>query len=103
MPGPQLDLWSLRWAGAQARVAARRGNARVAREQIAIFKSLLDKGTNPDQQPQYRSLVGYVDFYSKDFRGRLPSFRKPTRTIRSSLRCSPRPTRKLATNPKPSV
>ena len=76
MPGPQLDLWGLRWAGAQARVAARRGNARVAREQIAIFKSLLDKGTNPDQQPQYRSLVGYVDFYSKDFRGAVAELQK---------------------------
>jgi len=76
MPGPQLDLWGLRWADAQARVAARRGNGRVAREQIAIFKSLLDKGTNPDQQPQYRSLLGYVDFYSKDFRGAVAELQK---------------------------
>src|SRR5712692_454708 len=53
LPGDQVDLWDLRWAHAQARIAARKGNAREARKQMAIVKSLIDKGTNPEQQIQY--------------------------------------------------
>jgi tetratricopeptide (TPR) repeat protein len=76
MPEVQLDLWALRWAHAQARIAARRGNAQVARNQSAIMKSLLDKGTNPDQQVQYQYLVGYVDFHLKDYAGAIAELQK---------------------------
>jgi tetratricopeptide (TPR) repeat protein len=69
LPPDQVDLWDLRWAHAQARIAARRGNAAEARKQMAVVKELLDKGTNPDQQIQYPYLAGYVALYLKDYRG----------------------------------
>ncbi len=62
------DLATLRWAHAQARIAIRRGNAPEARKQTAVVKSLLDKGTNADQQIQYPYLTGYVAFYAKDYK-----------------------------------
>jgi len=63
----QLDLWNMRWAHAQARIAARKGNAAEARKQIAAVKALLDKGTSEDQQIQYPYLAGYVALYLKDY------------------------------------
>jgi tetratricopeptide (TPR) repeat protein len=71
LPADQADLWDLRWAHAQARIAARKGNAADAHTQTAIVKGLLDKGTNPDQQIQYPYLVGYVALYLKDYRGAI--------------------------------
>jgi tetratricopeptide (TPR) repeat protein len=69
LPPDQADLWDLRWAHAQARVAARKGRAAEARTQTAVVKQLLDKGTNPDQQIQYPYLEGYVALYLKDYPG----------------------------------
>jgi tetratricopeptide (TPR) repeat protein len=66
LPADQIDLWDLRWAHAQARIAARRGNAAEARKQMAAVKTLLDKGTNPEQQIQYPYLAGYVALYLKN-------------------------------------
>ena len=71
LPADQADLWDLRWAHAQARIAARKGNAAEARKQMAIVKGLLDKGTNPDQQIQYPYLAGYVALHLKDYRGAI--------------------------------
>lgn len=62
------DLAAMRWAHAQARIAIRRGNRAEAQRQTAVVKSLLDKGTNPDQQIQYPHLTGYVAFYVSDFK-----------------------------------
>jgi hypothetical protein len=62
------DLAELRWAHAQARVAIRKGNIAEARRHEAAVKSLLDKGTNPDQVIQYPYLSGYIALYAKDFR-----------------------------------
>ena len=56
----QSDLWQMRWLNAQARIAARRGNAAGARTHAAAMKTLLDKGENTNEQPQYRYLLGYV-------------------------------------------
>ncbi len=50
----QVDLADMRWAHAQARIAARRGEAREARRQEAEVKRLLDKGGNDDQRSQYQ-------------------------------------------------
>ena len=61
------DLAAMRWAHAQARLAIRRGNRAEAQKQTALVKSLLDKGTNPDQQIQYPHLTGYIAFYSKEY------------------------------------
>src|SRR5947199_5284038 len=44
LPADQIDLWNLRWAHAQARIAARRGREQEARSHAATVKSLLDKG-----------------------------------------------------------
>ena len=62
------DLAALRWAHAQARIAIRRGDRVEAQKQTAVVKSLLDKGTNPDQRVQYPHLTGYVAFYEKDYK-----------------------------------
>ena len=72
----QIDLWNLRWAHAQARIAARKGNAQEARQQTAAVRALLDKGTNQDQQIQYPYLVGYVDLYLKDYQGAIAELQK---------------------------
>jgi len=72
----QIDLWDLRWAHAQARIAARRHKADEARRQIAVVKSLLDKGTNEDQQIQLPYLVGYVDLFLNDYQGAIAELQK---------------------------
>ena len=41
-----------------------------------MVKALLDKGTNADQQIQYPYLVGYVDFYLKDYAGAIAGLQK---------------------------
>jgi tetratricopeptide (TPR) repeat protein len=76
MSGAQIDLADLRWAHAQARIAARRGNAASARAQIAAVTRLLDKGTNDDQRIQLPYLVGYVDLFLKDYPGALAALRQ---------------------------
>ena len=55
------------WSHAQARMAARRGDAAGARAHTANVKAILDKGTNEEQRPQYPYLVGYVDLFLKDY------------------------------------
>jgi Flp pilus assembly protein TadD len=62
------DLAALRWAHAQARIAIRQGNRVEAQKQTAVVKSLIDKGTNPDQRIQYPHLTGYVAFYEQDYK-----------------------------------
>ena len=100
LPGAELDLSALRWAHAQARAAARRGNARVAREQSAIVKALLDKGTNPDQQVQYPYLVGSVDFYLKDYTGAIAELRKADQSDPFVLTLLAQAYEKIGDNPK---
>jgi tetratricopeptide (TPR) repeat protein len=65
------DLADLRCAHAQARIAIRRGDRAAAQRYTAAVKSLVDKGTNPDQRVQYPYLAGYVAFYSKDYKKAL--------------------------------
>jgi tetratricopeptide (TPR) repeat protein len=62
-PAAQIDLADMRWAHAQARIAARRGREKDARQREAMAKHLLDKGGNEDQRIQYAYLRGYVEFY----------------------------------------
>jgi tetratricopeptide (TPR) repeat protein len=71
MSGAQVDLADLRWAHAQARIAARRGNSATARAQMAAVSRLLDKGTNDDQRIQLPYLAGYVDLFLKDYSGAI--------------------------------
>ena len=70
------DLWEFRWEHAQARIAARRGNQAEAQKHIAAAKTVLDKGTNPEQQPFFPYLEGYVAFYAADYKAALQDFLK---------------------------
>jgi tetratricopeptide (TPR) repeat protein len=76
----EIDLAALRWAHAQARIAARRGNAAEARRQEAAVKALVDKGTNADQQVQYAYLIGYDAFYLKDYPKAIAALRMADET-----------------------
>jgi len=58
----ETDLAEFRWAHAEARIAARRGDEPAARAAEARARAALDAGTNPDQQIQYPYLAGYVAF-----------------------------------------
>jgi Flp pilus assembly protein TadD len=66
-PPALQDLFNMRWAHAQARIAARRGDAATARSQMAAAKAILDKGTNPEENIQYPYLAGYVALYLKNY------------------------------------
>ena len=70
------DLWQFRWEHAQARLAARRGQAEQARKHVAAAKTVLDKGTNPEQAPFFPYLVGYVAFYTGDMATAIAELQK---------------------------
>ncbi|MBI1750220.1 MAG: tetratricopeptide repeat protein [Acidobacteria bacterium] len=72
----RVDLWEFRWAHAQARIAARRGNAAEAQKHVAAAKAALDKGTNPTQAVFFPYLVGYVAFYRGDTKTALEELQK---------------------------
>jgi tetratricopeptide (TPR) repeat protein len=76
LPGPLVDLFELRWSHAQARIAARRGNAADARRHVAAVRAILDKNTNPDEESQYPYLVGYVELALKNAAAALPELQK---------------------------
>ena len=59
-------LWMFRWESAQARIAARRGNADDAKQHMAAAKTALDNANNPEQMKFYPYLTGYVAFYTGD-------------------------------------
>jgi tetratricopeptide (TPR) repeat protein len=65
------DLWEFRWEHAQARIAARRGNQAEAQKHVALAKTILDKGTNPEQAQFLPYLQGYVAFYAGDYKTAL--------------------------------
>jgi tetratricopeptide (TPR) repeat protein len=68
LPASQSALWDLRWHHALGRIAARRGNRAAALKHAAEVRALLDKGGNDNQRPSYPYLVGYIEFFSKDYR-----------------------------------
>lgn len=68
LPASEADLWDMRWAHAQARIAARRGRATDANRQVAVVKALLDKGGNDNERDQFPYVSGYVKFYLKDYK-----------------------------------
>jgi tetratricopeptide (TPR) repeat protein len=70
------DLWEFRWEHAQARIAARRGNQSEAQKHVAAAKSILDKGTNPEQAQFLPYLQGYVAFYAGDYKVALEDLLK---------------------------
>ena len=70
------DLWEFRWEHAQARIAARRGNQAEAQKHVAAAKTVLDKGTNPEQAQFLPYLQGYVAFYAGDYKAALQDLLK---------------------------
>jgi Flp pilus assembly protein TadD len=76
MPGELIDLSDLRWMHAQARIAARRGSAATAHAQVAAVKTILDKGTNDEQRVFYPYLLGYVNFFLKDYAGAIVELKR---------------------------
>ena len=70
------SLWAFRWAHAQARIAARRGQRDEAQKQIAAAKAALEKANNPDQAQFFPYLTGYVAFYGGDYKTAIMELRK---------------------------
>jgi tetratricopeptide (TPR) repeat protein len=70
------NLWLFRWESAQARIAARRGNAEDARQHVVSAKAALDKANNPEQMKFYPYLTGYVAFYTGDYKTAIAELQK---------------------------
>ena len=70
------NLWAFRWAHAQARIAARRGQRDEAQKQVATAKAALEKANNPDQAQFFPYLTGYVAFYSGDYQTAITELQK---------------------------
>jgi tetratricopeptide (TPR) repeat protein len=68
MKDADKNLWAFRWAHAQARIAARRGQGDEARREVAVAKGALEKANNPDQALFFPYLTGYVAFYGGDYK-----------------------------------
>jgi tetratricopeptide (TPR) repeat protein len=80
IPPGRRDLWNFRWNHAQARLAVRRGKIPEARKFVAAARTILDKGTNPDQQAYFPYLTGYVAFYSGEYTEALQDLQQATST-----------------------
>ena len=80
LPAAQAALWEMRWHHALGRIAARRGNRATADEHAAVAKAALDKGVNENQRPFYPYLLGYIAFYSKDYKTAVAELLKGDQT-----------------------
>jgi len=76
MKDADKNLWAFRWAHAQARIAARRGQRDEAHKQVAAAKAALEKANNPDQAQFFPYLTGYVAFYSGDYKTAITELHK---------------------------
>jgi tetratricopeptide (TPR) repeat protein len=70
------NLWAFRYAHAQARIAARRGQRDEAQKQVAAAKAALEKANNPDQAQFLPYLTGYVAFYAADYKTAIADLQK---------------------------
>ena len=70
------NLWAFRWAHAQARIAARRGQRDQAQKQVAAAKEALENVNNPDQAQFFPYLTGYVAFYGRDYQTAITDLQK---------------------------
>ena len=70
------NLWAFRWAHAQARIAARRGQRDEAQKQVVAAKAALEKANNPDQAQFFPYLTGYVAFYGGDYKTAITELQK---------------------------
>jgi tetratricopeptide (TPR) repeat protein len=69
-------LWDFRWHHALARIAARRGKKQEARQHVSEARRALDKAQNPDQEPYFPYLTGYVAFYGGDYKTAIADLQK---------------------------
>jgi len=76
MKDADKNLWAFRWAHAQARIAARRGQRDEAQKQVVAAKATLDKANNPDQGQFFPYLTGYVAFYGGDYKTAITELEK---------------------------
>ena len=76
LPAPQAALWEMRWHNAMGRIAARKGQRDAALKHAAQAKSLLDRGGNENQAVFYPYLLGYIAFFSKDYKGAVDELLK---------------------------
>ena len=75
MPAAQLALWDMRWAHAQGRIAARRGQRAQALQHAAVVKRLLPTVADENQRAAYPYLVGYIDFYTRHYKTAIESLK----------------------------
>ncbi|MEW6321633.1 MAG: tetratricopeptide repeat protein [Acidobacteriota bacterium] len=77
-PGASAEdtaLWRMRSAHAQARLAAREGNADAARRHLEEFETLMrQRGKPGDDNDIYRFVAGYVAYYAKDYDRAIAEF-----------------------------
>ncbi len=76
MKDADKDLWNFRWEHAQARIAARRSQCSEAQKHVAAAKTIIDKGTQPDQVPFFPYLTGYVAYYCGDTKTAIADLQK---------------------------
>jgi tetratricopeptide (TPR) repeat protein len=76
LPSQQATLWEMRWHNAMGRIAARRGQHDAALKHAAEAKSLMDRGGNENQAVFYPYLLGYIAFFSKDYKGAVDELLK---------------------------
>src|SRR5215469_12174652 len=76
MKDADKNLWAFRWAHAQARIAARRGQRDEAQRQVVAAKAALEKANNPDQALFVPYLTGYVAFYGGDYKMAIAELEK---------------------------
>jgi len=76
MKDADKNLWAFRWAHAQARIAARRGQRDEAQKQVAAAKVALEKADNPNQAQFFPYLTGYVAFYGGDYKTAITELEK---------------------------
>lgn len=71
-----IALWNFRWEHAQARLAARRGQASEARKHVVAARALLDghPGMAEEQKIFYPYLTGYVAFHTGEYAKALTEF-----------------------------
>jgi len=67
----RVDLWNFRLEHALARLAARRGHAAEAQRHVEAARTILDKGTNPEQKAFLPYLTGYVALFTGEYRTAL--------------------------------
>ena len=67
MKDADKNLWAFRWAHAQARIAARRGQRDEAQKEVVAAKAALEKANSPDQALFFPYLTGYVAFYGGNY------------------------------------